>query len=97
MSDLISRSESYMNDLIRRKDVLALFPTNDCSDKMMGLYERVLDIPIAYDVEKVVAELEEKRGEYEEAYAYYGDGEDLRISLAYNNAMDIVKGGVDNE
>ena len=60
MSDLISRSELYMNDLIRRKDVLALFPTNDCSDKMVGLYERVLDIPIAYDVEKVVEQLEEK-------------------------------------
>lgn len=59
MSDLISRSELYMNDLIRRKDVLALFPTNDCSDKMVGLYERVLDIPTAYDVEKVVAELKE--------------------------------------
>ena len=59
MSDLISRSDSYMNDLIRRKDVLALFPTNDCSDEMIGLYERVLDIPAAYDVEKVVAELED--------------------------------------
>lgn len=57
MSDLISRSELYMNDLIRRKDVLALFPTNDCSDKMVGLYERVLDIPTAYDVDAVVAEL----------------------------------------
>lgn len=57
MSDLISRSEVYMNDLIRRKDVLALFPTNDCSDKMVGLYERVLDIPTAYDIEKVMAEL----------------------------------------
>ena len=57
MSDLISRSDSYMNDLIRRKDALALFPTNDCSDKMVGLYERVLDIPTAYDIEKVVAEL----------------------------------------
>ena len=48
-----------MNDLIRRKDVLALFPTNDCSDKMVGLYERVLDIPTAYDVEKVVEQLED--------------------------------------
>lgn len=57
MSDLISRSGLYMNDLIRRKDVLALFPTNDCSDKMVGLYERVLDIPTAYDVEKVVEEV----------------------------------------
>ena len=59
MSDLISRSALYMNDLIRRKDVLALFPINDCSDKMVGLYERVLDIPTAYDVDAVVAELEE--------------------------------------
>lgn len=60
MSDLISRSGLYMNDLIRRKDVLALFPTNDCSDKMVGLYERVLDIPTAYDVEKVVEEIEKE-------------------------------------
>lgn len=47
-----------MNDLIRREDVLKLFPINDCSDKMIGLYERVLDIPTAYDVDKVVAELQ---------------------------------------
>ena len=60
MSDLISRSGLYMNDLIRRKDVLVLFPTNDCSDKMVGLYERVLDIPTAYDVEKVVEEIEKE-------------------------------------
>lgn len=46
-----------MSDLISRKDVLALFPTNDCSDKMVGLYERVLDIPTAYDVEKVVEQI----------------------------------------
>ena len=59
MSDLISRSELYMNDLIRRKDVLALFPTNDCSDKMVGLYERVLDIPIAYSIENVIQEIDD--------------------------------------
>lgn len=61
MSDLISRSEVYMNDLIRRKDVLALFPTNDCSDKMVGLYERVLDIPTAYDV-VLVEDMKEQIG-----------------------------------
>ena len=49
-----------MNDLIRRGDVLKLFPINDCSDKMVGLYERVLDIPTAYDVDKVVAEIQKK-------------------------------------
>ena len=70
MSDLISRSGLYMNDLIRRKDVLALFPTNDCSDKMVGLYERVLDIPTAYDVEKVVAELEDIKNAPKRDYPY---------------------------
>lgn len=59
MSDLISRSALYMNDLIRRKDILALFPTNDCSDKMVGLYERVLDIPTAYVIDNVIREIDE--------------------------------------
>lgn len=92
MSDLISRSELYMNDLIRRKDVLALFPTNDCSDKMVGLYERVLDIPTAYDVEKVVAELEDAKflmpPENDNHYADNG--------LFLEDAINIVrKGGVE--
>ena len=91
MSDLISRSELYMNDLIRRKDVLALFPTNDCSDKMVGLYERVLDIPTAYDVEKVVAELEKLPNR--EADYYYANSNDV---IDREDAIDIVKrGGVE--
>ena len=100
MSDLISRSELYMNDLIRRKDVLALFPTNDCSDKMVGLYERILDIPTAYSVEKVVAELEERRSEYE-VYAENAPDEELRayrkgVMRGCEYSQDIVrKGGVE--
>lgn len=93
MSDLISRSELYMNDLIRRKDVLALFPTNDCSDKMVGLYERVLDIPTAYDVEKVVAELEELANHYHKCCLVdYNEGAEVGV----RESMAIVrKGGVE--
>ena len=97
MSDLISRSELYMNDLIRRKDVLALFPTNDCSDKMVGLYERVLDIPTAYDVEKVVEELEEWSFETEIVIPGIDGYDDTanREIICTDNAIDIVrKGGV---
>lgn len=89
MSDLISRSGLYMNDLIRRKDVLALFPTNDCSDKMVGLYERVLDIPTAYDVEKVVAELEEEKCTSVTYKDKYGQGWNNGTA----NAIEIVKRG----
>lgn len=100
MSDLTSRSESYMNDLIRRGDVLALFPTNDCSDKMVGLYERVLDIPTAYDKEKVVAELEKKRIEVQKMKndcIALSDKEVCDIeNITYDRAKDIVrKGGVE--
>ena len=94
MSDLISRSELYMNDLIRRKDVLALFPTNDCSDKIVGLYERVLDIPTAYDVDMVVAKLEEKADSIPIQYEYnYEKG----ISDGIGDAIDIVRKGGVNE
>lgn len=84
-----------MSDLIRRKDALALFPTNDCSDKMVGLYERVLDIPTAYDVDAVVEELEEKQDDIQEnmsLHNFYSEG----YSNAINDVIDIVrKGGVE--
>lgn len=90
MSDLISRSALYMNDLIRRKDVLALFPINDCSDKMVGLYERVLDIPTAYDIEKVVAELEEKS---DDIPIQYEDNYEKGFDDGIGYAIDIVRKG----
>lgn len=84
MSDLINKSESFMNDLIRRKDVLALFSINDCSDKMIGLYEKVLDVPTAYNPEKVVEEIiEASQG----ACHYCG------CDLNSEDAIDIVKRG----
>lgn len=91
MSDLISRSELYMNNLIRRKDVLELFSTNDCSDKMIGLYERVLDIPTAYDVEKVVAEIKRCSGNgYRDV-----DGDYVPPMIETKDTIHIVrKGGV---
>lgn len=100
MSDLISRSELYMNELIRRKDVLELFPTNDCSDKMVGLYERVLDIPAAYDVEKVVEELLNKREIYRiREIESLRKGEPLNIGVylakqaSIEDCIEIVKRG----
>lgn len=95
MSDLISKSELYMNDLIRRKDVLALFPTNDCSDKMVGLYERVLDIPTAYDISKVVAELEEET-DCPNCSMYCADAHICGFDEMRKQAIEIVKiGGVE--
>lgn len=80
-----------MSDLISRKDVLALFPTNDCSDKMVGLYERVLDIPTAYDIDKIVEELELHSFEFgaDTLPAHY---------VRLNEAIEIVKqGGVSDD
>lgn len=93
MSDLTSRSESYMNDLIRRGDVLALFPMNDCSDKMIGLYERVLDIPTAYDSEEVLAELDASSVS---ATIVMGSHKINRKVINADRAISIVKaGGID--
>lgn len=80
-----------MNDLIRREDVLKLFPINDCSDKMIGLYERVLDIPTAYDVEKVVAELESRKELLN--MAKISTIQNNVGQNAYNIAIGIVKAG----
>lgn len=92
MSDLINRSESFMNDLIRRKDVLALFPINDCSDKMVGLYEKVLDVPTSYNPGKVVEELEKRSKEYNSGVRLHGKPEEMLT----HEAIDIVKrGGVE--
>lgn len=94
MSDLISRSGLYMNGLIRRKDVLALFPTNDCSDKMVGLYEKVLDIPTAYDVDKVVEEI--KKSATDDDGLIVKDGAEPMIWKS--KAVTIIRnGGIRNE
>ena len=97
----VGKEVKKMNDLIRRGDVLKLFPINDCSDKMIGLYERVLDISTAYDVEKVEEEL---KITFERTVAEILDMTDSEYTIAdfnikpYSNRIcNVVKAGGVNE
>ena len=65
-----------------------------CSDELRMMIE---EQPTAYDVEKVVAELESKR-DYRELTNYYGDVIGVRNidTIKIDKAIDIVKrGGVE--
>ena len=80
MSDLISRSA-----LIRNISKV-------CGDLGIELPDQVIDMitaqPIAYDVEKVVAELEKA-----ESVKNFGSVNSRNLLIPLNDAIDIVKAG----
>jgi len=91
-----------MGDLISRSDVIKAL--EECNlDKSLfekDVFEKINSIPTAYDVEKVVAELEKEQEIHTEHYniSIYKDYPDVKqrykqIQLVIDNAIDIVKRG----
>jgi hypothetical protein len=86
-----------MGDLISRSDVIKAL--EECNlDKSLfekDVFEKINAIPTSYDVEKVVAELEESsRPEIADDMDAFGDIPSIVVSL--NTAIDIVrKGGIE--
>ena len=99
MSDLISRSElinalKVHFDSCFREDGELLYSDHICtSDDVVDLIKLVENQPTAYDVDMVVAKLEEKADSISIQYEYnYEKG----ISDGIGDAIDIVrKGGVE--
>ena len=86
MSDLISRSAVI--ELLRKN------MTNDIQDQIIteNNINLICAIPTAYDISKVVAELEECSDKYKISSCEYEQGK----AFSYKNAIDIVKrGGVE--
>jgi hypothetical protein len=90
------------NDLIRKSDVLKLIEDIKCNRDVPKNYGTLLDImqmirslPTAYDVDKVVQELEERIEQtFCESLSRNGNNRDAGIrNNAYHNALEIVRNG----
>lgn len=82
-----------MSDLISRSDVIKVLEECHLDEKLFekDVFDKVKAIPTAYDIEKVVAELESLSNA--EADYYYATSNDV---IDRENAIDIVKrGGVE--
>ena len=103
MSDLISRSE-----LLKAMDTWDKFGYDehnrliriDSTNEEYVPYVRyedmvncVMNMPTAYDVDKVVEELEKLADENYKAYCIAFNSDDRAEYDAYTNAIEIVKGG----
>lgn len=80
MSDLISRSE-----LLKEIEVW-----DGCVE---ALHEYIQNMPTAYDIDKVVEELEKLADENYKAYCIAFNSDDRAEYDAYTNAIEIVKQG----
>ena len=86
-----------MSDLIRREDVIKCLQENGWLDDT-NIDELIETIPIAYDIDKVVNELEEVKMRYFLTIANTGDEKSdfayENVGNALDKAIEIVKQGV---
>lgn len=89
-----------MSDLIKRSDVLNILEENGWLDDSC-LDELINQIPTAYDIDKVVEELEKELQFYENRMSEMGgtdrDIEDWGAIKRLNDAIEIVKAGGKSE
>lgn len=83
MSDLISRSA--LKQALRKCQIESLIAHNE----EKNVFDVINDQPTAYDVEKVVTELEEEKGKFKGIYTDYAEG----LVDAYEHAISVVKAG----
>ena len=98
-----------MSDLIRREDVIKLVNQfvfglcKDQNDEVRKTFNKYIEkMPTAYDIDKVVAELEQKKEEVQRMRNTCVALSDLEVcdieNVTYERAIEIVKhGGVSND
>ena len=100
-----------MSDFVRKSDVLNLLygifdkykmstDKNTSIGKSFGtdVFEEIRNMPTAYDIDKVVEELEKLADENYKAYCIAFNSDDRAEYDAYTNAIEIVKqGGVSDD
>ena len=105
MSDLISRSE-LLKQLVTKPKYSISVPKRfeALKDLITYHHEKVIevikDMPTAYDVDKVVAELEENAGRYTKKYVtpYGNNGYRDTKAISVNRVIEIVKqGGIEKD
>ena len=96
MSDLISRSEllHYMKNTELSQYIDEVNKGND-NYNSTPLYDYVKEMPTAYDIDKVVEELEENASRYTKKYTtpYGNNGYKDTKAISVNKAIEIVKQG----
>ena len=98
MSDLISRSkvyiemEEFFNDYCNNSTVFDEYDTRIIKIAFEKLFQRFRQIPTAYDIGKVVEQLEEKRLiRVEQCHEDYES--EVMTESNFDDAIEIVKGG----
>lgn len=101
MSDLISRSELLKRFLVNKDG--HRIPERDCDNlevtvSIKDVKTIIKEQPTAYDIDKVVDELEKLADENYKAYCIAFNSDDRAEYDAYTNAIEIVKqGGVPDD
>lgn len=94
MSDLISRSE-VINILEKEKSLSCGY---DSDITIFSIEKGIRELPTAYDVEKVVEELEKRKQEYLVGFGIHDNNEMYGVACGLGDAIEIVKhGSVDND
>lgn len=101
MSDLISRSKLLKRFLVNKDG--HRIPERDCDNlevtvSIKDVKTIIKEQPTAYDIDKIVEELEQLADESYEAFCIAFNSDDRAEYDAYTNAIEIVKqGGVRND
>ena len=96
MSDLISRSELLKRFCINKDG--HRIPERDCDNfevtvSVKDVKTIIKEQPTAYDIDKIISELEKLADESYKAYCIAFNSDDRAEYDAYTNAIEIVKGG----
>lgn len=80
LAEYISENEKAFVYAIKHKD-------------MTMLEDVILDIPIAYEVDKVVEQLESESARWQDSGDAYNDEKEKGVAIGFRKAIEIVKGG----
>lgn len=80
LAEYISENEKAFVYAIKHKD-------------MTMLEDVILDIPIAYDVDKVVEQLESESARWQDSGDAYNDEKEKGVAIGFRKAIEVVKGG----
>lgn len=84
------------NDLIRRSELIQSLRGNVLVDVTPNLEQAINEQPTAYDVDKILEQMETEAKRWQESGEEYEDKRELGIAEGFKKAIGIVKsGGID--
>lgn len=81
------------NDLISRSALIQSLRNNLLVDVTPNLEQAIAEQPTAYDVDKVVEQLEAESERWKESGEAYEDQKELGVSEGFKKAIEIAKSG----